>query len=178
MRLLFALVLLVAALGARAGTLEGVVIVVIDGDTILFRPDHYAKASRAFLKVRLAGIDAPESSQPHGEAASVALRELALNRRATLEIVATDAYGRKLGRLSLGGIDVNAELVRRGHAWAYGSARRSGAESPAVSARGRTAGALRLAEREARRERRGLWQDPEPTPPWAWRREQPPVPHR
>lgn len=159
MRFLFALVLLAAGVAVRAETLDGVVIVVIDGDTVLFRPDHYSAASRAFLKVRLAGIDAPEANQPHGEAATRALRELALKQRATLDIAATDAYGRKLGRLRVGRVEVNAELVRRGHAW--------------TSSRGRDGGALRSAQREARHARRGLWQDPVPTPPWVWRREQP-----
>lgn len=163
LRAVLALVLLLAAVAVRAETLGGVVIVVIDGDTVLFRPDHYSATSRAFLKVRLAGIDAPESSQPHGEVATRALRELALKQRATLDIAATDAYGRKLGRLRVGSVEVNAELVRRGHAWA--------------SSRGRDGGVLRSAQREARHARRGLWQDPAPTPPWVWRREQP-VPHR
>lgn len=163
MRFLFALTLLLAAVAVRAETLGGVVIVVMDGDTVLFRPDHYSAASRAFLKVRLADIDAPESSQPHGEAATRALRKLAWRQRATLDIAATDAYGRKLGRLRVGRVEVNAELVRRGHAW--------------VSSRGRGGRALRSAQREARQARRGLWQDPAPTPPWVWRREQP-APHR
>lgn len=162
-RVVFALTLLAAAITVRAETLAGVVIVVIDGDTVLFRPDHYSVASRAFLKVRLADIDAPEADQPHGEAATRALRALALKRRATLDIVATDAYGRKLGRLRVGGVEVNAELVRRGHAW--------------TASRGRDGGALRSAQRKARHARRGLWQDPAPTPPWVWRREQP-APHR
>lgn len=159
LRAVLALVLLLAAVAGRAETLGGVVIVVVDGDTVLFRPDHYSAASRAFLKVRLAGIDAPESSQPHGEAATRALRKMALKRHATLDIAATDAYGRKLGRLRVGRVDVNAELVRRGHAWS--------------SSRGRDGRALRSAQREARHARRGLWRDPAPTPPWVWRREQP-----
>lgn len=176
MRFLFALVLLAAAVAVRAETLAGVVIVVIDGDTVLFRPDHYSAASRAFLKVRLAGIDAPEANQPHGEAATRALRELALKQRARLDIAATDAYGRKLGRLRVGRVEVNAELVRRGHAWSYDSTRasaRSGSESFRASSRSRDGGALRSAQRAARHARRGLWQDPAPTPPWVWRREQP-----
>lgn len=163
LRAVLALVLLLVAVAVRAETLGGVVIVVIDGDTVLFRPDHYSAASRAFLKVRLVDIDAPESNQPHGEVATRALRKLALKQRATLDIAATDAYGRKLGRLRVGRVEVNAELVRRGHAWA--------------SSRGRDGGVLRSAQREARHARRGLWQDPVPTPPWVWRREQP-VPHR
>jgi endonuclease YncB( thermonuclease family) len=157
-RFLCSLFLLLAAATAHADTLTGVVIVVIDGDTVLFKPDHYHPASRAFHKVRLVGIDAPEASQPHGEAATRALREMALKQRATLEIVATDPYGRKLGWLSVGALRVNAELVRSGWAWA--------------SSRGVDDG-MRVLQGEARHARRGLWQAPEPTPPWVWRRQQP-----
>ncbi len=155
MRLLLALFLLFAAATASAQTLPGVVIVVIDGDTVLFKPDHYHPASRAFLKVRLAGIDAPELDQPHGEAATRALKDMALKRRATLDVVASDSYGRKLGMLMIGPISVNAELVRRGHAWASSRA----ADDP-----------LRALQRGAQDARLGLWRDPAAQPPWRWRR--------
>jgi len=36
-----------------------------------------------------------------------------------MDIVATDAYGRKVGRLTVGAQSVNTELVRRGFAWAF-----------------------------------------------------------
>ena len=157
MRALLALILLFAGGAAWADTLAGVVIVVIDGDTVLFKPDSYHPSSRAFLKVRLTGIDAPEKGQPHGEAATRALKDMALKQRAMLDIVATDTYGRKLGRLSVGTLSMSAELVRRGLAWA--SSRDAD-------------DALRMLQREAKRERRGLWQDADPTPPWVWRRAQ------
>lgn len=157
MKFLLGLVLLCASVAAHADALHGVVIVVIDGDTVLFKPDHYSAASRVFLKVRLAGIDAPEKDQPHGEAATRALKDMALKRRATLDIVATDAYGRKLGMLTVGTVPVNAELVRRGNAWA--SSRDAD-------------DAARLLQREARRARIGLWREPDPMPPWLWRRMQ------
>ena len=147
--------MLLAGAAVGAEPLAGVVIVVIDGDTVLFRPDHYRPASRAFVKVRLAGIDAPEADQPHGEAATRALKDIALKRRATLDIVATDVYGRKLGHLAVDALAVNAELVRRGHAWA------SSRDADDV---------LRGLQDEAREARLGLWQDSEPTPPWVWRR--------
>jgi len=156
LRTILALCLLFAG-SAWADTMQGVVIVVIDGDTVLFKPDHYHPSSRAFLKVRLVDIDAPESNQPHGEAATRALKDMALKQRATLEIVATDHYGRKLGRLDVGGVAVNTELVRRGHAW-------SGSRD--------TADPLRSLQDEARRTRRGLWAEAAPRPPWVWRREQ------
>jgi len=148
---------LALAAGAAAATLEGVVIVVVDGDTVLFRPDHYTAASRAFMRIRLAAIDAPEADQPHGEAATRALSEWLLHRRVTIETVATDDYGRTVGRIWLDDLDVNAELVRQGHAWA--STWRGQAE-------------LRALQAEAKRLRRGLWQADEAVQPWVWRRQQ------
>lgn len=161
MRLLFGLCLLFSLwLPARAAVLHGVVIVVIDGDTVLFKADS-ARASRAFLKIRLAGIDAPEQDQPYGAAATRALTALVLDQRVEVDTVATDAYGRTVGRIRVGATAVDTELVRRGLAWAATRYRRDPG--------------LLDAQREARRGRRGLWQDPAPTPPWVWRRAQAPA---
>jgi micrococcal nuclease len=156
-RFLIALALLFVTAGtACADTMQGIVIVVIDGDTVLFKPDHYHPSSRAFLKVRLVDIDAPEKDQPHGVDATQALKDMALKKHANLEIVATDVYGRKLGRLTIDTLPVGAELVRRGHAWAS-------SRDPDD--------AMRMLQREADRTRIGLWQDADPVPPWIWRRQ-------
>ncbi len=138
--------------------MRGVVIVVIDGDTVLFKPDHYGAASRAFLKLRLADIDAPEKDQPYGDAAIRALTALVLKQRVEVDTVATDVYGRTIAHIRKDVVQVNAELVRRGYAWSL-TRYRHNAE-------------LVDAQREARRTRRGLWQDDAPTPPWVWRRAQ------
>ena len=138
--------------------MQGVVFAVIDGDTVLFKPDHYAPKSRAFLKIRLADIDAPETDQPHGDASTRALTALVLNQRVEVDTVATDTYGRTIADMRKDAVPVNAELVRRGLAW--------------VLTRYRRNAELADAQREARRTRRGLWQDAAPTPPWVWRREQ------
>jgi endonuclease YncB( thermonuclease family) len=147
-----------AAAPAAADTMHGVVIVVIDGDTVLFKPDHYGAASRAFLKLRLADIDAPEKDQPYGDAATQALTALVLKQKVAVDTVATDAYGRTIARIRMGAARVDTELVRHGYAWS--------------SSRGPSDAALVEAQREAHREGRGLWQDPAPTPPWVWRRMQ------
>jgi len=154
LRILLLLLSLLCAGWAHAERLSGVVVVVIDGDTVLFKPDHYSPASRAFVKVRLAGIDAPEAGQPHGDAATQALKALVLKRRAVLEIVATDVYGRRIGNLDVDGVRVNRDMVRRGHAWASQRASRD----------------MRAVEAEARDLRAGLWGDASPVPPWVWRR--------
>jgi endonuclease YncB( thermonuclease family) len=154
-RFLLALCLLFTAGTACADTLRGVVIVVIDGDTVLFKPEHYSASSRAFLKVRLADIDAPEKDQPYGDAATRALQELVLKQQVELEAVATDVYGRMIARIQTGTVVVDAELVRRGYAW-------SSSRDPYH--------AMRTLQREAQEAQRGLWQDPDPMPPWVWRR--------
>lgn len=160
MRFLAVLLLLFAAAGtACADTMTGVVVVIIDGDTVLFKPDHAHPAGRAFLKIRLADIDAPEHDQPYGEAATQALAARVLHQRVAIETVATDVYGRTLARIRLDGDEVGADLVRRGLAWA---GTRSGQAS-----------ALKAAQRQARLAHRGLWQDAAPVPPWTWRHTHP-----
>lgn len=156
-RLIGALCLLLVALApAWADTMSGIVFVVIDGDTVLFKPDSYGAASRAFLKIRLANIDAPEKDQPYGEAATRELSALVLNQRVAVTTVAIDAYGRTIAQIQQGDVQVNTELVRRGMAWA--STYRRNAELIAV-------------QREAQQAPRGLWQEVAPVPPWVWRRE-------
>lgn len=150
--------MLALAAPASAAPVPGVIFAVIDGDTVLFKPDHYE--SRSFLKIRLADIDAPEKDQPHGSAATHALSALLLHRRAEVETVATDAYGRKIAHIRSGGVWVNQDLVQRGHAW--------------TSTRYRRNAILVKAQREARSADRGLWQEAAPTPPWVWRREHSP----
>ena len=152
-----ALCLLLTLTAHAAAPVRGVIFAVIDGDTVLFKPDHYAAESRAFLKIRLADIDAPERDQPHGSAATRALSALVLHRHADVEPVATDAYGRKIAHVRVGAVWVNLDLVQRGHAW--------------TSTRYRRDPILVNAQREARSAARGLWSDPAPTPPWVWRRE-------
>jgi endonuclease YncB( thermonuclease family) len=92
---------------------------VVDGDTI----DIDGK------RVRLEGVDAPEAAQmcggakggtwPCGRAAADALSRLVAKRRVTCREEGTDKYDRVLGVCSVDGMDINAELVRRGYAWAF-----------------------------------------------------------
>ena len=141
---------------AAAETLRGVVIVVIDGDTVLFKPDHYHPSGRAFLQIRLADIDAPERDQPYGDAATQALTARLLNQRVEVDTVATDVYGRTIARIRMDGEEIGTDLVRRGLAW--------------TGTRSRRASVLQAAQRQARLSRRGLWRDAAPMPPWVWRR--------
>ena len=121
---------------AASRTVHGWVSWVTDGDTVLLVPD----GGREPIKLRIDGIDAPESCQPGGEAARDALIRLVHRKPVVAELRAEDVYGRQIGRLSLDGRDAGAEMVRSGMAWAY--SHRTG--------RGPYAGLQRQAQREQR----------------------------
>jgi len=112
---------------------------VMDGDTVLLLP----AGEREPVKFRIQGIDAPESCQPGGERSRDALIALVLRRTVQVEPLGQDSYGRQLGRLRLDALDVGAEMVRSGWAWAY---------------RYRTGrGPYAALQREAQRARRGVF---------------------
>ncbi|MBI2964251.1 MAG: thermonuclease family protein [Deltaproteobacteria bacterium] len=136
---------------APASGRTGRVIQVDDGDTVTLL------IGREHVRIRLAEIDAPEGEQPYGADARQALAELLSGKTVRLEEREHDRYGRVVARVWAGGVDVNAEIVRRGAAWVY----RRYANDPA----------LFEAESEARAARRGIWALPESDrePPWLWR---------
>ncbi len=126
---------------------------VVDGDTL----------DVAGKRVRLEGIDAPESAQSCarasegtwkcGKAASDALREMIGRRRVECRSDGKDGYGRVLGICSVGGQEINAELVRQGYAWAFVK------YSDSYVAQ----------EAEARAQRKGIWQR-KTEPAWDYRK--------
>lgn len=137
----------------EAGELSGLVVGVHDGDTLT------VLVSREQIKVRLLDIDAPERKQPFGTRSTQSLAELCAGKDARVEGKGADRYGRTLGRVICAGVDANAEQVRRGMAWVYVK------YAPKDSR-------LYQLQREARLDRRGLWRDDSPVPPWEWRQTQ------
>ncbi|HEX4985058.1 MAG TPA: thermonuclease family protein [Burkholderiales bacterium] len=161
MRIALAAIALLAgfACNAFAATLQGRVVGVSDGDTVTV-----LTAENRQLKIRLSGIDAPEKKQSFGAHAKQTLSRQVFGQPVTVEWTKTDRYGRIVGKIEAGGTDVNLEQVREGSAWVYTQYLR---ELPPEDRR------LYLeAERQAREERRGLWHDGDPEPPWQWRREE------
>lgn len=138
-------------------TLEGKVVGVADGDTLTV-----LDSGNRQTRVRLQGIDAPESAQAFGQVSKRNLSDLAFGRQVVVEYGKTDRYGRTLGKVLVAGRDVNLEQVRAGLAWHYKYYREE--QSPDDRR-------LYAAEEEAARSaRRGLWVDPHPVPPWDFRR--------
>jgi endonuclease YncB( thermonuclease family) len=133
------------------------VVGVSDGDTITVLRD------RTPVKIRLKGIDCPETGQGFGSRAKSVTLELAFGRIVTVHPSRKDRYGRTVADVILpDGRNLNQELVRRGVAWWY----RKYAPHDLV---------LSKCEAEARAARIGLWSLPNPTPPWDWRRSSKPI---
>jgi len=152
-KLLF-LAIFIVTLPLHAEQLAGRVVAIHDGDTLTI-----LDSSKTQIRIRLAGIDTPESKQPYGTKAKQELSDLAFGKAVAVQVETVDRYKRKIGRVYVGRVDVNAEMVKRGAAWVYPQ----------------YANDLLLynLEHEARLNRRGLWKlpDKERVPPWVWRKQ-------
>ncbi len=150
-------------LSTYAATISGTVVRVVDGDTFHFLPDQPVSGVKVHknstVTVRMRGIDAPERDQPYGVEAAEHLRNLILQQKIRLEIKDIDRYGRIVGYVWYNGKNINLEQVQAGYAWAYTEF----LDRPYASE-------FYKAEQQARAERRGLWQQRNPVPPWEWRK--------
>lgn len=143
--------------GALAGILstlnqeiQGKVIRVLDGDTIEVLQDKKP------VRIRLANIDAPEKKQAFGRWSANQLKALLAAQSVTVMYTQTDRYGRIIGRVfTTNGTDASRFMVQSGAAWVY--ERYNVDES------------LPALQREAQEQKRGLWADANPVPPWEWR---------
>ena len=98
--------------------LEGTVVRVVDGDTI------HVRVGTRVEKVRYIGVNAPEvhhptkGVEPGGREAAAVNRRLVQDQavRLELDVQERDRYGRLLAYVWIGGVMINAELVRLGYA--------------------------------------------------------------
>jgi micrococcal nuclease len=155
-----ALFFLISAIGCVASVQapEGQVVVtrVIDGDTI------EVNIGGIIYKVRYIGVDTPELDDERPEFAALAQEATRLNRqlvegeivRLEKDISETDKYGRLLRYVYVDDTFVNAELVKQGLAWAE-------PYEPDI----RYQDYFKELEAEARRDKIGVWQEVQPSPP-------------
>jgi len=134
-------------------TITGKVVSVADGDTITILNN------RQQTKIRLYGIDCPEKSQPFGKKAKKLTSSLTYRKSVSVDVYDIDKYGRSVGVVYAGNVNVNEEIIRNGYAWQY---RKYCKESFCDSW-------LRI-EEDARNSRVGLWQDDNAQPPWEYRK--------
>ena len=131
---------------------------ILDGDTI------EVQNTNSILKIRLQGIDAPETVQPFGDTARQKLTNLILNKTITIKSDSKDKYDRLIAKVSLNNNDICLVMIRTGQAWWF--TRYADSQSPSDRL------AYNEAEDQSRQQRLGLWADPNPVPPWTFRHEQ------
>lgn len=137
--------------------LPGKVVKVHDGDTITVM-----KSSGALEKIRLYGIDAPESDQAWGLESTAFTNKTVLLEKVEVQSMYTDPYGRTVAIIHLENkATLNELLVRNGHAWVDGKYCKS---ARCVQ--------WKASETLARSKKAGLWANNRATPPWRWRANQ------
>jgi micrococcal nuclease len=130
----------------------GPVVSVLDGDTIEVLHNTHPE------RVRLSGIDCPEKGQAFGTRAKQATSAFVFGRDVILQTHGQDKYRRTLADVVLrDGTNINHELVREGWCWWY----RKYAPNDLT---------LKQYEETAKAQKRGLWVDKDPVPPWLYRR--------
>jgi micrococcal nuclease len=135
-------------------TVTGRCVGIHDGDSITILVDTPDGKRQA--KVRLDGIDAPELGQPFSRVSRAALAEMVFERECAVESRGADKYGRTIGRVAVDGADVNAAMLDSELVWHF----KKYDSRPEMAAR----------EDAARAAGIGLWEGPDPTPPWDWRK--------
>jgi len=133
-----------------ASSWEGKVVGISDGDTIKVLKNGTQ------VKVRLAAIDCPEKKQPYGNKAKQFTADMVGGKVVKVWETDTDRYGRIVGFVFVGDKNLNKELLSAGLAWHY----KKYSRDPALA----------KLEFRARSAKRGLWSEPDPLPPWEWRR--------
>jgi len=86
------------------------------------------------------------------------LSDLVFGKQVTLHTTGTDRYRRTLAHVTVGDIEVDAQMIATEHVWDYKQYDHTAA--------------LDAAERNATAARRGLWADVDDVPPWEWRKSQ------
>ncbi len=156
--------LALGASAARAETLNGGIVSISDGDTLTLL------AGREQRRIRIAGIDAPEHFQPHGNRSRSNLSRYAYRQDARAECYKKDIYGRDVCKVWVKpfdcsgcgqSVDVGLAQVSDGMAWWD----RNHASEQSEEDRER----YQRAETTAKLRRFGLWRNAKPVPPWAWR---------
>ncbi len=128
------------------------VVHVWDGDSIV------VATKSGSHQIRIFGIDAPEKGQPFGREAKRYLERLLTDQNVTIEPLEQDRYQRTIANVKLQRESVANLLIERGNAWVF----RRYTSSKSLIER----------EEKARQQRRGLWKNSNPTPPWLWRKKE------
>lgn len=142
---------------------QGKVIEITDGDTFKLLNDKQEQ-----VKIRLHEIDAPETdeNQRYSAQARTALSDLIHGKTVFVYHkigIRGNSWNRTIGVVFLDSLNINREMVRLGYAW-----------HSKKHCYGYTLDSLEMdsIETAARINKRGLWHDDNPVPPWIKRDEE------
>lgn len=141
--------------------LNGSVVRITDGDTLWVEvPDQ-----DEWVKVRLYGVDAPESAwpevwpaQPFSAEAKEFVRQEVAGKEVSIRLKDDETYGRAVGEVFIDGKSLSRELLRLGLAWWNKKYEPNDFD-------------LSRLQDEAKTAKRGLWAHQNPVPPWEHRRQ-------
>ena len=158
-RLVVAVLFSALSMSIHAEVIVGRVVGVSDGDTITV-----LDKDKAEHKVRLMGIDAPESKQDFGAASKQALSNYIYQKEVTVDYKKIDKYSRIVGKVILDKQDICLAMISDGMAWHYKDYEKeqSKADRDLYS----------QAELKARDSKIGLWQDSKAIEPSSFRKKQ------
>ena len=153
---LFIAIFLLAYTSWADETFQAKVIGISDGDTIEVL--HEGKQ----VKIRLYGIDTPEKRQAFGNRAKQFTSVQVFGKTVTVVPMDTDRYGRTVGMVYpvSGAESLNEAIVKAGFAWVYRK-----------YCKAEFCPGWLTHEQAAQASGRGLWADPDPIPPWQFRKQ-------
>jgi len=126
-----------------------------DGDTVRITDKSGAKVT-----IRLACIDAPETSQGmSGKWSTKMLKGMINEKSISLKPQVKDRYGRTVGEVYVGATNINLQMVREGAAYAYRKYLKQCDQDAYLNA-----------ESTAMRNRKGVWGPYQTQLPWEYRR--------
>ena len=141
--------------GGYAAEMTAEVVSVSEGDTLVVQDSDQRQHT-----VKLSGIDAPELLQAFGRKSRFSLKDMVYLKQVRLvaetfshKTIPPSSRQAVSAQVFVGEIDVGKMQLLRGMAWAADSDDLDYVE----------------AENMARAQRKGIWRDREPTPPWLWR---------
>lgn len=134
----------------REEIITGKVVRISDGDTFVL-----LTANNKQVKIRLYGVDAPEKSQDFGTVSREYLGKLLQDMEIVVLSKGKDKFGRVIGLVSAGSVNVNEAMLKAGLVWHF----KKYDANPAWAS----------FEQKARAQRIGLWIQPNAIPPWEFR---------
>jgi endonuclease YncB( thermonuclease family) len=139
------------AFSEKKEIIYGKVTTITDGDTF-----KLLKKDSTLIRVRIANIDCPERKQPYSKKAKQFTSDAIFGKNIEISVLKKDRYGRFIANVFYDNKkNLSKELLKAGYAWHY--------------VKYSNDSTLQVVEDVARKNKAGLWQDPNAIAPWQWR---------